>query len=66
MGAVKEYYNHKQKEIDSNLLEWYMEQWKKESVKKKADKIKDHFKKDEDFDDKQYTTAYIEDKIGKE
>ena len=45
MGAVKEYYHHKQKEIDSNLLEWYLEQWKKESVKKKISSIKNHLKK---------------------
>ena len=45
MGAVKEYYHHKQKEIDSNHEEWYMEQWKKESVKINISKIKNHFKK---------------------
>ena len=45
MGATKEYYHHKQKEIDYNLEEWYLEQWKKESVKKKISSIKNHFKK---------------------
>ena len=47
MGAVKEYYKggyNKYMEEES-ILNYQIEQWKKESTRKKAEKIRKHLKK---------------------
>ena len=47
MGAVKEYYKggyNKYMEEES-ILDYQIDQWKKESTRKKAEKIKKHFNK---------------------
>ena len=45
MGKVKDYYQHRQKQTDYNLQEYYLYLWERESTKEKAKKIKKHLKK---------------------
>ena len=45
MGKVKDYYHHRQKEIELNHQEYYLDLWKQDSIKKKAKKITNYFDK---------------------
>ena len=45
MGKVKDYYHHRQKEVDLNMQEYYIDLWKQDSTKTKSNNITNYFNK---------------------